>query len=87
MVWRPPTYSASERGSTRARRRRVPAGTRKLTAMKSGVWNLGFGLVAVGAGLSGQFALPGTSSPIPLIALGAALATFGVYQLWRARGT
>jgi hypothetical protein len=52
--------------------------------MKSGIWNVGFGLVALGAGASGQFVLPGTTNPVPLIVLGALLATFGVYQLWRA---
>jgi hypothetical protein len=56
-------------------------------AMKSGVWNLGFGLVAVGAGASGEFALPGTHSPTPLIVVGALLALFGVYQLWKSKGT
>lgn len=55
--------------------------------MKSGVWNLGFGLVAVGAGASGEFALPGTHSPTPLIVAGALLAVFGVYQLWKSKGT
>jgi hypothetical protein len=54
--------------------------------MKSGVWNLGFGLVAIGAGASGQFRLPLTSSPTPLIVVGAALAAFGVYQLWKSKG-
>ncbi len=53
--------------------------------MKSGMWNLGFGLVAVAAGASGQFVLPGTNSPTPLVAVGAVLAAFGVYQMWRAR--
>jgi hypothetical protein len=52
--------------------------------VKSGIWNLGFGLVAVFAGASGQFVLPGTTGPAPLIALGALLATFGLYQAWRA---
>lgn len=55
--------------------------------MKSGVWNLGFGLVAVAAGESGHFSLPWTTSPTPLIVLGALLAVFGVYQLWKAKGT
>jgi hypothetical protein len=55
--------------------------------MKSGVWNLGFGLVAVAAGLSGRFALIGTNSTTMLVVAGAALAAFGVFQLWRSRGT
>jgi hypothetical protein len=54
--------------------------------MKSGVWNLGFGLVAVAAAASGQFVLPGTKSPTPLIVVGALLAAFGVYQLWKSKG-
>jgi len=54
--------------------------------MKAGIWNLGFGLVAVAAGASGQFVLPGTSSPTPLVVLGALLAAFGVFQLWQSRG-
>jgi hypothetical protein len=55
--------------------------------MKSGVWNLGFGLVAVAAGASGRFALIGTNSSMLLVVAGAALAAFGVFQLWRSRGT
>ena len=54
--------------------------------MKSGVWNLGFGLVAVAAGASGQFTLLGTSSSTLLIVAGAVVATFGVFQLWKNRG-
>jgi tetrahydromethanopterin S-methyltransferase subunit C len=54
--------------------------------MKSGVWNLGFGLVAVAAGASGKFTLPGTSSPTLLIVAGALVATLGVFQLWKNRG-
>ncbi len=54
--------------------------------MKSGVWNLGFGLVAVAAGASGHFSLPGTTSPTPLIVVGALLALFGVYQLCKSKG-
>jgi len=54
--------------------------------MKSGVWNLGFGLIAVAAGASGQYRLPMTSSPTPLIVVGALLAAFGVYQLWKNKG-
>jgi hypothetical protein len=54
--------------------------------MKAGVWNLGFGLVAVAAGLSGQFVIPGTSNPMILVGVGALVAAFGVYQLWKNRG-
>jgi hypothetical protein len=54
--------------------------------MKSGVWNLGFGLVAVAAGASGQFTLLGTSSSTLLIVAGAVVAALGVFQLWKNRG-
>lgn len=54
--------------------------------MKSGVWNLGFGLVAIAAGVSGQFALPFTSSSTGLVIAGAVVAALGVYQLWASRG-
>jgi hypothetical protein len=53
--------------------------------MKSGVWNLGFGLVGIAAGLGG-YVLPGTSDPRLLIGAGALIAALGVYQLWRNRG-
>jgi hypothetical protein len=52
--------------------------------MKSGIWNLGFGLIAVLAGATGGYALPGTSSPTPLIVVGAAVAAFGLFQLARS---
>jgi hypothetical protein len=52
--------------------------------MKSGMWNLAFGLVGVVAGLSGQFALPGTQSPMPLVAVGGVVAAFGLIQIVRA---
>jgi hypothetical protein len=55
-----------------------------LRAMKSGIWNLGFGLIAVLAGATGGYALPGTSSPTPLIVVGAAVAAFGLFQLARS---
>jgi hypothetical protein len=58
----------------------------KLGPMKSGVWNLGIGLVGIAAGATGEFRLPFTNSPAPLIVVGALIATLGVYQLWRARG-
>jgi hypothetical protein len=54
--------------------------------MKAGVWNLGFGLIAVAAGLSGQFVIPGTTNPMILVGIGAALAALGVFQLWRNKG-
>jgi hypothetical protein len=52
--------------------------------MKSGMWNLAFGAVAVVAGLSGRFAIPGTQSPMPLVALGGIVAVFGLSQIIRA---
>jgi hypothetical protein len=54
--------------------------------MKSGVWNLGFGLVAIAAGASGQFTLLGTNSSSLLMIAGGAIAALGVFQLWRLRG-
>jgi tetrahydromethanopterin S-methyltransferase subunit C len=54
--------------------------------MKSGIWNLGFGIVAVLAGASGRFSLPWTSTPTPLIVVGAVLAAFGLFQLATSRG-
>lgn len=55
--------------------------------MKAGIWNLGFGVLAVLAGASGNFVLPFTSTPTPLIIAGALLAVLGLVQLVRARGT
>jgi len=54
--------------------------------VKTGLWNLGFGLVAIVAGASGRFALLGTSSSTLLMVAGGAVAALGVYQLWRLRG-
>jgi hypothetical protein len=54
--------------------------------MKSGFWNLGFGLVAVAAGATGQFKLIGTDSSTWLMVAGGAVAALGVFQLWRNRG-
>jgi hypothetical protein len=48
--------------------------------------NLTFGLVAIAAGASGQFALPFTSNPLLLVIAGGLVAAFGVYQLWASRG-
>ncbi|HEY8038262.1 MAG TPA: hypothetical protein VIF15_00640 [Polyangiaceae bacterium] len=53
--------------------------------MKAGVWNIGFGVIAIIAGASGRFALLGTNSPMWLVIAGAALAAFGGYQLVRDR--
>jgi hypothetical protein len=57
-----------------------------LDAVKSGFWNVGFGLVAVAAGASGQFTLIGTDSSKWLMVAGGAVAALGVFQLWRNRG-
>ena len=55
--------------------------------MRSGMWNLIFGLVAVAAGASGQFALMGTSSSSLLMVAGGVVASLGAFQLWKSRGT
>ena len=55
-------------------------------AMKSGVFNLGFGLVAVALGATKEFTLLGTDSSTLLMVAGGAVAAFGVFQLWRNRG-
>jgi hypothetical protein len=57
-----------------------------LDAVKSGVFNLGFGLVAVAAGASGQFTLLGTDSATYLMVAGGVVAALGVFQLWRNKG-
>ncbi len=54
--------------------------------MRAGVWNLAFGAMALAAGLSGRFALPGTESSAALAVLGGVLAAFGLFQLLRSRG-
>jgi hypothetical protein len=53
--------------------------------MKSGLWNIAFGLVGVVAGASGRFALPGTNTSTPLMIVGGLVAAFGVSQILRAR--
>ena len=53
--------------------------------MKSGIWNIAFGVVAIAAGATGRFALPGTETSTPLMIVGALVAAFGVSQLLRAR--
>ena len=45
------------------------------------MWNIVIGVLMIIAGLSGQFALVFTDSRWPLIALGAAIAVWGVYQV------
>ncbi len=54
-------------------------------SMKAGVWNLGFGLLALVLGLTGKFSLIGTSSPYLLAVAGGALATWGVVQMLRSK--
>jgi hypothetical protein len=57
--------------------------------MKAGVWNLLFGLLAVGLGLSGRFVLLGMSGPngsTALVVVGGILAAWGAIQLARSRG-
>jgi len=54
--------------------------------MKTGIWNLGFGLVALAAGASGQFTFFGTQSSTLLMIGGGLIAALGVFQLWQLRG-
>jgi hypothetical protein len=54
--------------------------------MKTGLFNLAFGLVALVAGASGQFAFIGTSSSSLLMIAGGLVAALGVFQIWRTRG-
>jgi hypothetical protein len=54
--------------------------------MKSGLWNIAFGSIAIAAGATGKFALPGTETSTPLMIVGGLVAAFGVSQLLRARG-
>jgi hypothetical protein len=53
--------------------------------MRSGIWNLLFGLVAFAAGYSGQFRLMFTNSSELLMAAGAFVALVGVVQLVRTK--
>jgi hypothetical protein len=54
--------------------------------MRSGMWNLAFGLVAVVGGASGELTLLGTGSTTALMVVGGLLAAFGLIQIVRARG-
>jgi hypothetical protein len=53
--------------------------------MKAGVWNLGFGLIAIVAAFNG-YVLPFTNDYRYLVGAGVAIAALGVFQLWRNRG-
>jgi hypothetical protein len=59
---------------------------------KTGLTNVVMGLVAVGAGLSGRYGLPGkhfelpiVNSHIGLLVLGGVIVAHGCYQIYRAR--
>ena len=45
-----------------------------------GIGNILFGVIFIGGGLSGKMALIGTNSSGALVAVGAALLAFGIYQ-------
>lgn len=51
----------------------------------AGIWNMLFGLLAIGLGASGRFNLMFTNSPFALIAVGAAIFLWGVFQFVRSR--
>jgi hypothetical protein len=52
--------------------------------MASGIFNIILGVVGVALGLSGR-ALAFTQSNTALVVVGAGIAGFGVYQIWRDR--
>ena len=56
-----------------------------LVPVRSGTWNLLFGLVAIAFGASGQFSLIGTNSSQLLVGAGVLVALIGVVQLWRSK--
>lgn len=53
--------------------------------MSSAIWNIVFGLLAVGGALSGRFQLPFTKGPVPLLIVGIAITALGIYQAVKAR--
>jgi hypothetical protein len=63
----------------------APALMVRMYSMKAGIWNLGFGLLAVVLGLTGKVALLGTTGPTPLIVVGGGLAVWGVVQMLRSK--
>jgi hypothetical protein len=53
--------------------------------MKTGLFNLAFGLVGLVAGASGQFAFIGTNSSSLLMLAGGLVAALGAFQIWQFR--
>lgn len=53
--------------------------------MAPGIWNMLFGAVAIGLGLTGKFKLMFTDSTWALSAVGAAIFCYGVFQFVRSR--
>jgi len=53
--------------------------------MIGGIINIIVGLLCVGLGLSGKFVLLGTQSSIPLVVVGAGVAGYGVFRIYRER--
>ena len=49
------------------------------------MFNIVMGLLSIGAGLSGEFALLGTDSPWALVGVGVALMAYGAYQVSQRR--
>jgi hypothetical protein len=56
-----------------------------LVPVRSGTWNVLFGLVAMAFGQFGGFVLPGTTNPMLLVGAGALVFLIGVYQLSRSK--
>ena len=53
--------------------------------MIGGIIQIIVGLVCIGLALSGRFVLLGTQSSWPLIAVGAGVAGYGVFRIYRER--
>jgi len=53
--------------------------------MRAGVFNVIFGIVAIGMGLSGKFSLLFTNSSTALIVFGGACSAWGLFQIFRDR--
>lgn len=53
--------------------------------MRAGVFNIIFGLIAIGLGLSGKMQLIGTGSSMALAVFGGVVTAWGIFQVVRDR--